>query len=89
MTCNVCRATIEINNTGICLGCPRGIRGVQQEDSWEHAQEKKRRQEIDETNELKKKIAEAEAQLDSIPIPVARTVNKTPKKSTRRKKLKS
>ena len=83
MTCNVCRATIEINNTGICLGCQRGIRSVPQEDSWEYAQEKKRRQDMDETNELKKKIAEAEAQLDSIPIPA---VKRTPKKSTRRKK---
>ena len=25
MTCNACRAVVEVNNTGICLGCQMGL----------------------------------------------------------------
>lgn len=34
MECQGCRATVQANDIGICLGCQRGFLGVPQEDSY-------------------------------------------------------
>lgn len=34
MTCNSCQRVVQINNTGICLGCQRGFTGVDAEDVY-------------------------------------------------------
>lgn len=33
MTCNTCRRVVQLNATGICLGCQRGFVKEPQEDS--------------------------------------------------------
>jgi hypothetical protein len=33
MTCNSCRSVVNLNNTGICLGCQMGFSGIGQQDS--------------------------------------------------------
>lgn len=34
MNCNACQRVVQINNTGICLGCQRGFIGVDAEDVY-------------------------------------------------------
>lgn len=34
MNCNTCQRVVQINNTGICLGCQRGFTGVDAEDVY-------------------------------------------------------
>lgn len=34
MTCTTCKAIVQFNNTGICLGCQGGFRGPQEEDRY-------------------------------------------------------
>ena len=34
MSCPSCKAVVQLNATGVCLGCQRGFPGVSQEDSW-------------------------------------------------------
>ncbi len=33
MTCNTCRCLVQVNCTGICLGCQMGFAGLQK-DEW-------------------------------------------------------
>lgn len=33
MTCTTCQRVVQVNNTGICLGCQRGFVNLPQEDS--------------------------------------------------------
>jgi len=40
MTCNSCRAVVQLNSTGICLGCQGGFAGQQQEDKYIPEEEK-------------------------------------------------
>lgn len=39
MECQSCKGTVQINNTGLCLGCQRGFIGVPQEDAWKPEEE--------------------------------------------------
>lgn len=34
MNCNACQRVVQINNTGICLGCQRGFTGQDAEDVY-------------------------------------------------------
>lgn len=34
MNCTTCQRVVQINNTGICLGCQRGFTGMDAEDAW-------------------------------------------------------
>lgn len=34
MTCSTCSRVVQINNTGICLGCQRGFTGMDAEDVY-------------------------------------------------------
>jgi predicted Fe-S protein YdhL (DUF1289 family) len=34
MNCNSCQRVVQINNTGICLGCQRGFTGLHAEDVY-------------------------------------------------------
>ena len=34
MNCTSCQRVVQVNNTGICLGCQRGFMREPQEDSW-------------------------------------------------------
>lgn len=34
MTCSTCARVVQINNTGICLGCQRGFTGLDAEDVY-------------------------------------------------------
>ena len=34
MTCSTCARVVQINNTGICLGCQRGFTGLDAEDIY-------------------------------------------------------
>lgn len=34
MNCNSCQRVVQINNTGICLGCQRGFTGMPAEDVY-------------------------------------------------------
>ena len=36
MECQTCRGIVQINNTGICMGCQRGFIGTPQEDHYQH-----------------------------------------------------
>lgn len=41
MTCNSCTHLVEVNPTGICLGCQMGFAGPQK-DSWRNFPEEKK-----------------------------------------------
>ncbi len=34
MNCNACKAVVQANSTGICLGCQMGFTGIPQEDAY-------------------------------------------------------
>ena len=34
MVCTTCRGTVQMNSTGICLGCQGGFKGPQKEDRY-------------------------------------------------------
>jgi hypothetical protein len=38
MNCNACQRVVQINNTGICLGCQRGFTGVDAEDVYKSSE---------------------------------------------------
>ena len=42
MNCGSCGMVVEINNTGICLGCQRGFINLPQEDAWKNSPEKEK-----------------------------------------------
>lgn len=35
MTCNRCRKIVQVNNTGICMGCQLGMAGPLDEESYQ------------------------------------------------------
>lgn len=41
MNCNTCSYLVQVNPTGICLGCQRGFNGIPQEDAWVNSPERK------------------------------------------------
>jgi len=54
MTCTTCKAIVQMNCTGTCLGCQRGFTGTPQEDRWFNEEEES----------LRNKIRELEDKLD-------------------------
>lgn len=38
MECQTCRAIVQTNNVGVCLGCQRGFVGIPQEDTWKEGE---------------------------------------------------
>lgn len=45
MHCTTCHHLVQVNATGICMGCQMGFAGPQ-EDSWEFHREKIKKQEF-------------------------------------------
>jgi len=66
MTCTTCKAIVQFNNTGICLGCQGGFSGQQDEDRYLPIDTKLRQQKDDtslrqeDVNTLKKREKELE-----------------------------
>jgi len=56
MTCNTCRATVQVNNTGICLGCQQGSNKAEKAD---HHRDYK-------SNELKELLSREKAIEDAL-----------------------
>lgn len=48
MNCTTCKALVQINNTGICLGCQMGFTRVPQEDAYPVQQEEEVKTNADE-----------------------------------------
>ena len=47
MNCTCCHATVQLNNTSMCLACQRGFRGIPQEDSFEYMERKLKIKELE------------------------------------------
>ncbi len=60
MNCTTCTVLVEVNNTGVCLGCQRGFVKEPQEDSYEHHQ---RLENIRSKENLTKRLDEIEKEL--------------------------
>lgn len=74
MTCNRCRKVVQVNNTGICMGCQLGMAGPLEEEAFkptnEQVSEKKRnncgiipQKEEDKLDRLQQRKEELEATL--------------------------
>lgn len=75
MCCTSCRCCVQQNETGICLACQRGFKGVPQEDAYKISTE-------DETvpktlDALKDREAEIENELKKTKKGKKRCTNKT------------
>lgn len=76
MHCTTCSALVNINPTGVCLGCQRGFTNTPQEDSWRHSEERALLKLTEEKKEMLQKITMEEKP-------------KNKKQAGRRKKAKS
>lgn len=56
MECTTCHATVEVNNTGICLGCQCGFTQVPQSDKFDPPtkQNHEKTQKIERTDAIQK-----------------------------------
>ena len=61
MNCTACKKLVQVNPTGICMGCQMGFSGPQA-DSWENCQKKKVNR-----KKVKKAEAEEEKYADEVP----------------------
>ena len=59
MICTTCRSLVSKNNTGTCLGCQQGFKGIPCKDYYEPEPEKKE-------EELKKKLKKRKKEIEDI-----------------------
>jgi hypothetical protein len=66
MHCNTCSYLVQVNPTGICLGCQRGFNGIPQEDAWVNSPARK----ILELEKRKEEVENAlqEQKAKSVPV---------------------
>ncbi|NGX36890.1 MAG: hypothetical protein K1000chlam2_00035 [Chlamydiae bacterium] len=69
MECQTCKGIVQVNNTGICLGCQRGFVGIPQEDTYNATSDEESKKQnlstIHQSQSLKSLLKEKEKEIEN------------------------